>query len=829
MALLGREGILELRRELTPPLILPSSQLSIANNRFTINSDDFWIGDPLKLYGDGTSVVTVLSGFLGRDTIGNASLYSTQAGALNRTASEVISLGGLRSTSILLAHDTNAPQALFLTDYFRRFLYDSSISFSKEYQLSQDVENYEAYKSYGPPYLSWKTQAVLRGWQLNIQTPDINISAIGQRFSESIKSTLSGSGTFDFLVDIYAQPAIDDSTSLLRLALMLEYGAKGNARFYLSPDVSETSPRRSTKGLPSSHKKLYYSAQLLLTNTSVDSSGDGLIAGSADFVTTGPVRLGVDVEQDKTYSYTSSGTELGVFRFYAGHYGNYEDSFNINASIAENGDYYVANPARTPGNQGTTPPLGCSLVKFGRANLNWPNWSKILKVVDDYIYESYGTVVRIDKQGGIWSAFVKKNLTALKYKICVAKLEPTDGSVITSFCITVPVTYESVSLPFFVDMDFDTSGNIYLGTHWRDSNFQFHPCIIKVFSDGVISWVRRLSKTSGNRGDHYLLRIKVTSNEVFIGCKNTRGETFTGTYTRPASFVKLNLDGSTKIGPTAFTAQTDITSITQNDARIQAVDMAPDGSVYALYMASESSFGSGNQQLYVLKATSSLNAAWAYALNHGPSSVEVGANALYPRDVHVDNQGRIFLLGRAINTSFQQLAPCKTWVWSTFAYNWGAGISEIDSDGNYLAVRYYNTSSLTQNAFNERSLLGISSTVRFARTAGNTSSEFLPLSTNDSSATASAFTTTYSQAHVFAKKEGQFGVWGNPCETRTNGDFALTVFGYTPLRSNSLGITRVSPATGILTDNFGIESDASFVISENFSLTTAVFGFSVGD
>lgn len=828
MALLGREGILELRRELTPPVIIPPSQISIANNRFTIDSDNFWTGDAVKLYGDGTSVVTVLTGFFSKDPLGNASIYTTQDGALNRSSSQIVSLGGLSSTRLMIAHDTSSTHALFLTDYFRRFLFDSSISVSTEFSLSEDIDNYNSYKQVGPPYLSWKTQATIRSWQLSTQTPDIDITSIGERYRESIKSVLSGSGTFDFLVDIYAEPGLDDSTALLRLALMLEYGAKGNARFYLSPDVDETSPRRTSKALPSSHKKLYYSSKIILTNATIDTSGEGLVVGSADFVTTGPIKLGVDVEKDGTYAYDSTGTELGVFTYYSGHSGNYSDDYGVNATISENGDYYVSNGARTNSIQGTTPPLGCSLVKFGRSNLNWPNWSKIYTVNDDFTYEAFGHIPQIDKQGNLWVCFYKKNATTLRYKVCLAKIDKTDGSVINSFCVTFPLTSESLSVPAVTDYDFDNDGNVYIGTNWRDSNNLHHPCIIKVFADGVIGWVRRLGKSSGNRGAQELIKLKVINNEIFIGCKNTRGDTITGTYARGASFVKLNLDGSTKASPRMFRAQTDLTSSTQNDARILACDIAPDGSVYAIYIPGDTVNSNGNNQIYVLKANPNLSAAWCYALNHGPNSVETGTNALWPRDVHVDNQGRVFILGRSIHVSLSQLRPCKTWDWNSQSYNWGAGISELDSGGNYLSIRYYNTSSVHRNNFNEYSLYSIDNSVRFAKTAGNTSNDFLPLATKGQTSRGGS-SAPRTQLHVLAKKDGQFGTWGVACEDSAIGDLGLTVFGYTPFRSSSLAITETVPSTTILADNFSVESDSSYVVAADFALTTPVNGFSVGD
>ena len=72
---------------------------------------------------------------------------------------------------------------------------------------------------------------------------------------------------------------------------MIENNAKGKCKFYLK---QRTTPRSTTIDgntivfLPGS---VYYSADTLLIDTSIDTTAEDFIQGSANFATTGPVRL----------------------------------------------------------------------------------------------------------------------------------------------------------------------------------------------------------------------------------------------------------------------------------------------------------------------------------------------------------------------------------------------------------------------------------------------------------------------------------------------------------------------------------------------------------
>lgn len=848
-----------MQREVTPPVILPASQLLISQNSFTLDSDNFWNGDAIKVFGlNAQSLVEIRNGFIARDQTGKGSIYLTEAAAINRDSNAVVSLSGLTSSYLLLAHDTNAAHALYLKTYLNRYAYDQSLNVLREFDLSEDVESYSFYQSIGPAFLDWKIQATIRNWSLNISTPVLDSTGLDESYFDGVKSVLSGSGTFDFLIDFYAQPGLDDSYAILKLAMMLENGARGNTRFYLSPDKDADSVRRNSRGGATQNRKVYYSCKILLSNTSVDTSADALIVGSADFLSVGPVSLGVDVLTPVPDDFTIQDTPLGAFYFSNG--SNDTTSTNIApTSVIDSSDnYFVANRYSVNGSG-----LGLSLSRFSRSNLNWPNWTKLITTNDDYTYPAGAYIPRLDKQGNLWVGFVKLGGTAGKYKFVFAKISKSTGEVLASICVTVPTTsITTLGDSALVDFDFDNAGNIYLGLNIVQIRSGFggithtsrHACVVKVSNDGFPVWTRYLLKTGGNSsnravsGASNLLRIIVRGNEVIVGARTARSTAAFADYTTPASFWKLNLNGVTLYELAAFGAQTSIDSVNVNDISILAFDVAPDGSIYAIYTVSG---GSNNSlsRIHVIKISAELEPVWAYAYNHIPDDISIGANnsltsaSLTAKSVHIDPDGRIFLLASYANVNSSEIRPClnlanPSSLTSDVAVI-GAGVSEIDTQGNYISLRYYNPNS--QNPTNLTTGFGprlYSIGYGLPVFSGGYSPNYLPIAAKTNSSqifgTTSSASPRDAQTHVFAKRDGQFGAWGQPCESRFGGDFSMTVYGYPPSRSSLLNyekrpVQNTDWGMEIVDQGIGMEPDSSYAISENLTLNTPVTGFAVGD
>ena len=131
----------------------------------------------------------------------------------------------------------------------------------------------------------WTIQCWLREWSLNLNAPEVDTTAVGDKFGESVKSIVTGGGTMDFLVE-RADHGADtaDSTTLMQLLLMTEKGSKAAAEFWMIQDRTDT----CDDPLPGS---LYYETHLLVTTTAINTRVSDVIAGSLNFVTVGEIAL----------------------------------------------------------------------------------------------------------------------------------------------------------------------------------------------------------------------------------------------------------------------------------------------------------------------------------------------------------------------------------------------------------------------------------------------------------------------------------------------------------------------------------------------------------
>ena len=111
---------------------------------------------------------------------------------------------------------------------------------------------------------------------------------MGEKFGEAVKSLVTGGGSADFFIDRECyEEGTDNGIYLMRLLLMTQMdGCKAHARFYmLNKGDGCTS---SDCGLGGS---LWYETDILVTRNAVNLRPTDLVAGTANFVTTGEIRL----------------------------------------------------------------------------------------------------------------------------------------------------------------------------------------------------------------------------------------------------------------------------------------------------------------------------------------------------------------------------------------------------------------------------------------------------------------------------------------------------------------------------------------------------------
>ena len=135
------------------------------------------------------------------------------------------------------------------------------------------------------PY--WQIICDMREWTLELSAPSVDTTAISEKFGEAVKSLVTGGGSADFLIDRKCYENTEDNgLVLMKLLLMTEKGCQASGKFYLiDRDVSGDAGCGQISG------DLYYSADLLVTASAVNVRPTEILAGTANFVTTGEIKL----------------------------------------------------------------------------------------------------------------------------------------------------------------------------------------------------------------------------------------------------------------------------------------------------------------------------------------------------------------------------------------------------------------------------------------------------------------------------------------------------------------------------------------------------------
>lgn len=354
MPVLGRYGSLSLRRDLPNPTTALPGDLSFSRQSIFIEEDGFWTGDQVTLqspqgipidlddqgfagcpegysfyaggrfttsparaaksddakfysaddavrfYADPSTVRPIGTYYIFRNELDEISFYPTFASALNNLTQFRYKLVNVNFGELTISPSTNP------------FYQNARAACSGKvgtYSYSDIIwrETDRSLCDYGPSYTEptagtanydnadvrpredlvdgWKFVASLTDWTLNLKSNEINTSSLGDKFGESVKALVTGGGTINFLLDKPKDPNNYSPITLMRLMLLVEKGCKAEAKFQLiqkeTPDISALNQDAG----------LYYTTELLLVASAINMRADDLIAGTADFVTTGPINL----------------------------------------------------------------------------------------------------------------------------------------------------------------------------------------------------------------------------------------------------------------------------------------------------------------------------------------------------------------------------------------------------------------------------------------------------------------------------------------------------------------------------------------------------------
>ena len=134
----------------------------------------------------------------------------------------------------------------------------------------------------------WQVICDIREWTLNLTAENVNVTALSQKFDNSVKSIVSGGGSFEFFIDRDCYPeGQNNALPLMELLLLTEKGCEAGAEFWMLTDGKDC----TRDGRCKREGDLWYDADILVTQTSVNLRPTDLVAGTASFVTTGEIRL----------------------------------------------------------------------------------------------------------------------------------------------------------------------------------------------------------------------------------------------------------------------------------------------------------------------------------------------------------------------------------------------------------------------------------------------------------------------------------------------------------------------------------------------------------
>ena len=746
MPLFGRDGIIEFRRELPSPAVIPASYVNGTNKSFLLYNDSFWTGEPVILVGSVAGVQATFTGFYGKDTLDNAALYTTIQGACNADPAARISLSTLQVKPVVLAVNNHPCQTLEILKFYNSVVLANSLSITDELTLADWPEREDAYYAAGPKFAEWKITASIRGWNLNTSAPAVDTSSIGTRFSEAIKSAVSGSGSLDFIIELFGSATEYSPDAILRTALLTERGALGNARFYLAKENTDDDAD-SCKGTKNNRSpirtSIYYNANILFTDAAVDMSADGLAQGSADFVTTGPIRIAAETEKPVAYS-CDAGSGTYDFWSYVGNRGLDKRGNSQSTFYSSDGELFS-----TYSYDSATQFVREAVMVEKYSQFGILAWHRTYtgSVADDfYIHPWPGAILIEDHEGYPWLVFTRAiAATAGAVKVYIAKLNPVDGSVLDSFCFKVDafVSNSSISSSAAVSAAcMDSNRNFYLAfVYGSVGTNNYRNFIVKVTQAGTFVWSRQTNIQvnvigglgSGGTAINDITAMKIRGNALYVQYSY-------------AALQKFDLDGNMLTPWTQYEIQTSMGSTNTANARARNFRFDSNGNIYVAYQ----------DTAIIAKYDQNLQPLWAYYFveislgdNLYPAGTELAATGI---DLTIDDQDRIFLSTTRSAATSQASSSAQ-------------GFLEISVDGAFVNGRTFPRASATE--------LSTGSYFFAEQKQGQFDGLYIPV-----------FQTTTNKCYGYLQKSGQVGSWAVQPPPTGNRSFVINQPNFT--RSFSL-------------------------------------------
>ena len=341
MAVIGNGGVLEISREIPDAVALTSARINTGSAPYTIslNNQAYWAGDrviiaaadgvPFDVNGDGyadapdahgfytgsiwalgpsrdtlgsnayqtggdagdfyntsitTGLATQIDGYISRDTLDRIRLWTSSNAGHSESGTEEV-LSNVKPGNFIIAYyssDSNYTTAL---NSAATTLQNLTLP-SSEQRLASVITLPSGFDSVcDQANRSWELQCDLKEWVMSIDASNLDTTAIGETFGESVKSLVRGAGSLTFFAEHSYTQGEQDGLALLRLVLLTQNQCNTKARFYLYKDRADNAGRIGGS--------VYYECSIMLTNTRLNTRATEVIAGTADFVAVSDIRLKV--------------------------------------------------------------------------------------------------------------------------------------------------------------------------------------------------------------------------------------------------------------------------------------------------------------------------------------------------------------------------------------------------------------------------------------------------------------------------------------------------------------------------------------------------------
>jgi len=306
MAVLGNCGRLVLKRETPPECVVAADQIDYTNNVVTRICPGFWSGDHVDVDclpvdnpgqlpdGDGYA-----SYFGSKWVVGpNRSQITAEDDAFYKTAAEEYPVGQFGDDADFYMKGASPIPPCVPGDWWVHVDQLGQISFynsrcgalagctNDRVDLEETVERGFTIT---PRDKDWQIICEVREWSLDLDGPSVDTTAVSEKWGEAVKSLVSGGGSTEFFIDRRCyDDDHDNGLMLMKLLLLTTKGCKASAQFWML-DRGDTCDHDSCTGLIDGD--LYYETDILVTQSAVNLRPTELVVGTAQFVTTGEIKL----------------------------------------------------------------------------------------------------------------------------------------------------------------------------------------------------------------------------------------------------------------------------------------------------------------------------------------------------------------------------------------------------------------------------------------------------------------------------------------------------------------------------------------------------------